>query len=400
MTSSPIAAPPLMPDVGVIALVPNRWSAHWQPRNHVLTRLARHFHVVWVNPAPEWRDVVRRPLSFRVTDPHPAPGLTVHSPDLHLPQLYRPRSIARRLFQQRLRGARRSLIQAGCTRIILYIWHPRFVDALSAIPCDLTCYHIDDEYSFSPVDQPISPEEMRLLTESDHVFIHSPGLLEKKGSINPNTTFVPNGVDYDAFARPAPIPPELMAIPRPRIGYAGWLKRQLDWSLLSHLAERHPAWSFVLVGGQKNSEKTAAPIAELSKRANVHILGRKPTAALAAYPQHFDVCIMPYRVDDYTKYIYPMKLHEYLAAGRPTVGAPIAALQEFTDVVALPSTAEEWSEALTAALRAGENTPERRAARQRVAREHDWQVLVDRIARAMVGHPGMQDVPARQLVTA
>jgi glycosyltransferase involved in cell wall biosynthesis len=377
----------------VLALVPDRWSERWQPRHHVLTRLARYMRVVWVNPAPEWRDVARHPRGFRVMEPHPAPGLSVHSPDLYLPRVYRPGPIGAHLFRQRLRGARRALLRAGCTRIVLYVWRPHFADALSAVPFDLSCYHIDDEYSFSPIEQPISPPELRLLTDCDQVFIHSPELLAKKGMINPNTTFVPNGVDYDAFARPAPMPRELAAIPRPRIGYVGWLKRQLDWPLLRSLADAHPDWSLVLVGGQKNHESTAAPIAELSRRANVHLLGARPTAQLSAYPQHFDVCIMPYRVDDYTKYIYPMKLHEYLAAGRPVVGAPIPALEPFAHVVACPRTLAEWSDAVTALLRPEENTPEKRAARQRVARAHDWDTLVERIAHTIVERMGTPGAP-------
>jgi len=382
------AAAPLAPEVGVIALVPNRWSDQWQPRHHVLSRLARYFRVIWVNPAPGWRDVVRHPREYRSAVDEPVPGFSVHSPDRWLPEVHRPHLVAEVSFRLRLQGARRALERAGCTHIILYIWHPRFANALSAVDHDLSCYHIDDEYTFSPVEQPIPADEMRLLTRCDEVFIHSPGLMAKKGMINPHTTCVPNGVDYDAFAQPAPIPPELAAIPHPRIGYTGWLKQQLDWPLLIALAERHPEWSFVLVGGQKNEAETESPIAELSKLPNVHLLGPRATAALAAYPQHFDVCLMPYRLDDYTKYIYPLKLHEYLATGRPTVGAPIQSLQHFASVVALPSTVDEWSCAITQALRPEERSPERCAARQRQAREHDWSVLVGRIARVMAAGVG------------
>ena len=49
---------PIVPSVGVLALVPDRWSEVWQPRHHVLTRLAQYFHVVWVNPGREWREVL------------------------------------------------------------------------------------------------------------------------------------------------------------------------------------------------------------------------------------------------------------------------------------------------------------------------------------------------------
>ena len=62
-------------------------------------------------------------------------------------------------------------------------------------------------------------------------------------------------------------------------------------------------------------------LAELEEQPNVHFLGAKTPEELVGYPAHFDACIMPYRMDDYTKYIYPLKLHEYLASGRPVVAS-------------------------------------------------------------------------------
>ena len=116
---------------------------------------------------------------------------------------------------------------------------------------------------------------------------------------------------------------------------------------------------------------------------NVHFLGGKPTEGLGAYPQHFDICIMPYRLDDYTKYIYPLKLHEYLASGKPVVSAPIPAVEDFRHVVSIASDQREWSDAIELALSDAENTPDRNAERQRVASEHDWEVLVVKIARTI-----------------
>ena len=123
-----------------------------------------------------------------------------------------------------------------------------------------------------------------------------------------------------------------------------------------------------------------------------HFLGRKPVRELATYPQHFDVCIMPYQADGYTKYIYPLKLHEYLASGRPTVGTRIPALEDFSDVVLLASTLDEWSAAIARALEPAANTVERRAERRAVARRHDWQLLVREIAETIARRLGCEFV--------
>ena len=92
---------------------------------------------------------------------------------------------------------------------------------------------------------------------------------------------------------------------------------------------------------------------------------------------------MPYRANDYPTYIYPLKLHEYLARGRPAVGTRIRTLEDFADVVTLASTPDQWSASITDALKPAANTSERRAARQAVARQHDWKILIAQIAETM-----------------
>jgi len=387
-------AAPVVPSVGVLALVPDRWSDLWQPRHQVLTRLAQYFHVVWVNPAREWRDVLisRKARSARSADAHQGSGFTVYEPDFWLPKVYRPQALAALMDRLRLERARRVLARRGCRRIVLYLWRPEFAFALRAVPADLSCYHIDDEYSFSTVEIPTPEAEARLIASVDQVFIHSRALLEKKGVINPHTAWVPNGVDYRAYARPVDEPGDLSPIPRPRIGYTGHIKRQLDWALLGRLAERHPEWSFVFVGAWHAHPELLPVIRELSSRHNIHFLGKKSVQELAAYPQHFDVCIMPYQADDYTKYIYPLKLHEYLASGRPTVGTRIHSLEDFTEVVSLAATLDEWSAAIAGALEPEANSVECRAARRAVARQHDWQSLVRRIAETIARRLGCEFV--------
>ena len=381
---------PLVPGVGVLALVPDRWSDLWQPRHQVLTRLARYFHVLWMNPAREWRQVLTAPAA-RSTRPDPARpggGFSVYEPEFWLPKVYRPRALADLTDRRRLERARRELARRGCRAIVLYLWRPEFAWALDAVPADLSCYHVDDEYSFSPVEIPTPDAEARLLASVDQVFIHSRALLEKKGAINPHTAWVPNGVDYRAYARPVAEPGDLRAIARPRIGYTGHIKRQLDWALLRELAARHPAWSFVFVGAWHAHPEMLSEIEQLSSRPNVHFLGRKSVHELAAYPQHFDVCLMPYRADDYTKYIYPLKLHEYLASGRPAVGTRIRSLEDFAHVLSLAATPDEWSAAIAGALEPAANTVERQAARRAVAKRHDWEVLVRRIAETIAQRLG------------
>src|SRR5262249_6312467 len=139
---------------------------------------------------------------------------------------------------------------------VLHLWHPQFEAALDAGRHDLSLYHIDDEYSFSPDAPPVSPQEERVMRRVSQAFAISPPLMERKGGINPHFAFVPEGVDYRLYATPVAEPADLRPIKRPRIGYTGNLKRQLDWPLLRDLARRHPGWSFVYVGPRTLDEQS------------------------------------------------------------------------------------------------------------------------------------------------
>jgi len=374
---------PELSNVGIIALVPDLWEPKWQPRHQVLSRLAQYFHVVWVDAPPSWRRSLSalrsRRAAAKEAPPTPA-GFEVYRPEFWLPRLGRPAWLGRLMSRERLKRASDRLRARGCTKVVLYIWRPEFADAIDQTSYDLSVYHIDDEYSFSSTETEVSPVERRLLESVGQVFIHSPALLRKKGGFNPHTEFVPNGVDYQLYATSAPEPEDLRHIPRPRIGYVGWIKRMVDWELLFELSSIHPQWSFVFVGPKSPHSDIDDLLKRISDLPNVHFLGGKPTSSLGGYPQHFDVCTMPYRLDDYTKYIYPLKMHEYLASGQPVVSAPICSVEEFAPVLGIANSPENWSKAIEHALSGRENSPARRAARQKVARQHDWEVLVDKIA--------------------
>jgi len=377
---------PRYPDIGVVAFVPERWSPHWASRHHMISRLSQAFHVVWVNPphdrsgiAKRARDQRRQPAITEVS-----PGLTVYTPEFWLPHLYRDTPIARALVRLRVTRARQILTARGCTRIVAYLWRPEFAPFLDYAKWDAVCYHIDDDYAFSDDDVSLDPAEVRLIQRVDEVFIHSPGLMARKGHLNPHTTYVPLGVDFKAFSSPAPEPSDLTAVPHPRVGYAGHLKLHLDWQLLRTLAARHHDYSFVFIGGREPHPEIEPEIAALAQLPNVFFLGDKPSRDVPGYVQHFDVGIMPYRMTDYANLGSPLKLHEYLAAGLPSIGIPMRTLLEFSDVVTLCSGVDAWSDALVAAVGSEAKEETRIRERQSRSREYDWEVLVGRVAARMI----------------
>ncbi len=356
-------------------------------RHHVLTRLANYFQVVWMHQ-PGWRQCLATLTSASPAQRPPSGALQIYEPSFWFPRLGRPAWLARFTAQRRFQQVVSRLRAQGCSKIVLYLWGLEFAESLAEAHHDLSLYNVSDEYSFSSTEVPVSPAERHLLESVDQVFIISPALMKKKGGFNPHTEFIPAGVDYWRYAAPVPEPEDMRAIPHPRIGYVGHLKRRLDWTLLLDLTARHPQWSFVFVGPKSPHSEIDAALEELSRRSNVYFLGGRPAERLGEYIQHFDVCTMPYVVDDYTKYIYPGKMHEYLASGNPVVSAPVYSVLEFKDVISIADGAREWEEALARSLD-DRDTPALRDARQAVARRYDWDGLVEKIAQIIAGHLGL-----------
>lgn len=382
---------PLLPDVGVIAIVPDVWGDVWMPRQQVLTRLARYFHVAWMDPPMEWREIiVRRTLDSAELNVSvsPIPGFYIVRPGRLLPHVHRPRFVGNALARLRVRQAEMTLRRAGAKRIILYLWRPEYSYAMDYVKADATCYHIDDEYSFSTKEIPISDEEAALIRRADDVIIHSPGLWEKKSHLAARPTFIPNGVNYASYATPVAEPADLKHIPHPRVGYIGVIKSFLNMPLLAEVARRNPEWSFVMVGPARKLGPDTDAFSELSRLPNVFLLGGRHVSTLPAYAQHLDVGIMPYDLDGYTHYIYPLKLHEYLAAGLPVVGTPIRTLADFSGVISLAGSADEWCAAIKRALGPATRAPDAVDARRKVAAAHDWKRITHRIALVLANAIG------------
>ena len=369
--------------VGILSLQPKAWYDHYFSTHQLMSRLAQRWPVVWIDPSHDrYGGGVGRVLRPRFRQPFGDRQLYVYTAPAGLPVVHGPAPIRRALDRARLAQARRHLIRHGVDRVVLYCWNPRFLESTDLVAHDLLLYHITDEYSFSPDDPPTSQRELELIRRADQIIVHSPGLVDKKAPLAPERTdWIPNGVDFAAFSTPGPEPAELTGIPRPRIGYCGGLKRQLDWKLLRTLVDRHRDWHWVFVGHWLENHAELASTREwMEAQPNVHLTGRVPAQRLGEFPAHFDVGLLPYVSDGYTKYIYPLKLHEYLAAGIPVVGTPIRTLREFPEVVLLAGVPEEWSAAIERALSAEARSDTAVDARKATARAHDWDLLADRVA--------------------
>src|SRR5690349_21809240 len=120
---------PLLPDIGVVAFVPEEWGGPWLSRHQVLTRLSRYFHVVWAEPARRWRELVhgnQKPVNRSHRSETFPEGFVLCQPERWLPWFGRPAWLASWTAAERGRRAAALLRQRGCKTIIFYLWRPYF----------------------------------------------------------------------------------------------------------------------------------------------------------------------------------------------------------------------------------------------------------------------------------
>lgn len=237
-----------------------------------------------------------------------------------------------------------------------------------------TVYDCMDELSqfrFAPPD--LTHRERLLLAEADVVFTGGRQLFESKSRHHHNVHFFGCGVDADHFARAhrddTPIAPELERLPRPVLGYVGVIDERLDYELIGQLAERFAQGSLVFVGPLAKVDP-----AELPKHANIVWLGQRPYEALPEYVKGFDVCLMPFALNEATEYINPTKTLEYMAAGKPIVSTAVPdVVRNFTPIVRIARTIDEFMDAAGAAMQPDPDRIEAGIVRARTA---TWESIV------------------------
>ena len=371
------------------------WSHTWQRPQQIASRLAAQGRVVYVDPIGLRRarlsDVprlVRRLRGAAFETRSAAGGVTVISARAATlaSALCAPLSWTARLLVAAVRDA---LDRARIERPVIWAGtpSPALVAALDRLPSRLLVYDcLDAVAAFRPEQAEVEAAEAVLAQRADVVLATSPPLEARMRRWNPCTVLVPNAADYDHFSRriaAGEIPPELRPLPRPVIGYVGEVAGWIDTVLVRALAARHPTWSIVLVG-------PATPTARYAlAAANVHVLGRRPYAELPRYLAGFDCCLIPFLASPLTAAVSPIKLYEYLAAGRPVVSTPLPSVLPFAREV-LIAAGPRFLEAVEEAVAAAPNV-DAAAARRRRARAHTWD---DRVARVLEALTEAEAAPA------
>ncbi len=377
--------PTAVPSVIVFGL--NEWNDNWQTRQYISTQLGkRGWSVVYSTGAGDLRQ-----LRTAAWDAKRWNGYVEERDHV---QFYRSGKLDVRCGRVRTwdqwaigRHARKLMELAGwstASHRIAYVFHPTFWPYIEHLGDCTVVYHADDAFSLMPGWNGKSQAmESKLVARANLLLATSPGVVRQlPNSGAQRARSLPNGALVESYMDQAQCscPSDLSSIPHPRIGYIGSINIKVDLLLVAEIARRRPDWHWVFVGpvmrnslqGFTGSAEFQAGLATCDQLDNVHFLGAKPYYVLPSYTTHMDVNTMCYRnvSGGWWTAIYPLKLHEYLAAGKPIVGTNLEVLQEFRSVVAIAETAEEWLHALSLAVHAGGTGTKHE--RQSVALQNSW----------------------------
>jgi len=245
----------------------------------------------------------------------------------------------------------------------------------------LVIYYCIDNFSVSSVSvKKIRKPEIKLLKKADLTFVTSKALYNYCSRYNDKTYTFPFAVNFQEFEevrlKKDFALDELQNIRRPIIGYVGGMHKWIDQGLVKRAAEKYPEYSFVFVGPLQTD------ISLLKKLKNVHFLGFREHQELPKYIKAFDVCVVPYLLADYTKNVYPTKLNEYLAMGKPVVSSLLPEISAFNEkynnIVYTAKDTEEFADFIKLAL--GEDNERLRKRRIEIAKENSWENRIEQMS--------------------
>lgn len=346
-----------------------RWNFVFQRPQHLLSRLASARRVIFFEEpvagehAEAFIQYSSPETSVLVCKPHtPSPKPGFHDEQLpHLMELVKV-----------------MLRDLNLKDYILWFYTPMALPLVKVLDPRGIVYDCMDELSaFMDAPPQLIQLESDLLNLADIVFTGGPSLYRAKKDRNPNVHCFPSSVDRAHFScsRTRPVEPHNQReIPHPRLGYFGVLDERLDLALLNALALAHPEWQIVMIGPVVKIDENKLP-----KHDNIHYLGQQQYVDLPHYLASWDLCLLPFALNNATRFISPTKTLEYMSAEKQIVTTPITDVAEpYREIVFLGNDAQSFISACETALALKVPEKKRRiAAMREVLSRTSWDRTVD-----------------------
>ena len=287
-----------------------RWNFVFQRPQHLLTRFAKEMRVFFVeepiyDDGPEYCEVTTGDDNVWVVVPHLKGGLSEDDANAkrkgQLDKLFTDMQI---------------------NNYIFWYYTPMSLSFSDHFNPRLTIYDCMDELSaFKGAPAGLKESEERLFQKADLVFTGGHSLYEAKKDRHPSVYPFPSSIDKAHFQQARTIstdPQDQQAIPYPRFGFYGVVDERFDIDIIDQVAERKPDWHFVIIGPVVKIDPETLP-----KKQNIHYLGGKSYKELPSYLSGWDIAIIPFALNESTKFISPTKTPEYLSAGKPVISSSI-----------------------------------------------------------------------------
>lgn len=284
-----------------------RWDFVYQRPQQLLSRLAKHFNIYFLEePLPDAEERAYLTLSkvdkgISVIVPHLAPGLS------HQEQIRMQKDLIDRLLATR-----------NLSDFVFWYYTPMALEFTRHLQPKMVVYDCMDELSAFKFAPPELPEfEKKLFKIADLVFTGGVSLYEAKKKMHGHIYAYPSSIERAHFAK-ARIGSKSTKNMPVKLGYYGVIDERFDLELIRKMAQQKPDWQFILIGPVVKIDASSLP-----KRKNIHYLGPKTYQELPKYLSEWDIALIPFLLNESTRFISPTKTPEYLAAGKPVISTPI-----------------------------------------------------------------------------
>jgi glycosyltransferase involved in cell wall biosynthesis len=378
------------------------WEGVWQRPQQFLSRISQTHRVLFIE-GPRLVDNNDEP-SYRLLPVANFPNVTVMQTFFPGSRFY---DAGDWVDSERLRLLKEAMdgpLNAQFKNPVQWFYDPMAVAAfVGKLHERAVVYDCMDELSKFKFAPPVLVErEQELLSVADVVFAGGRKLHESKCRQNQNCHFYGCGVDVEHFGKARDlktiVPTDVDFIHRPILGYFGVVDERIDYALLEKLADANPNWSIVIIGPLAKVDPNSVPV-----RVNIYWVGRRDYAQLPAYTKAFDVCLMPFALNESTEYINPTKALEYMAAGKQIISSAVPdVVSNFGNVVKVANSHEEFIRLCRAAV----ESPDRAAIGRglEMAGQNGWDSIVakleEHIRHVLKGRGAKTPVRRREVVSA
>lgn len=335
-----------------------RWDFVYQRPQHIVSRLARRARVLFVEePIGAHRAMEESAIRVIHSNLHVLQPAVDHISDIP--------AVLRMLMPHMHTG-------------IAWFYSPSFLPVLDSLQADRIVYDCMDELSlFRGASSSLATMEQDLLSRANMVFTGGRRLYESKRALHSNVYCYPSSVDSHHFEKALngiAVPDDINALSRPVVGYYGVLDERIDFDLIAETARLMPQVHFVLVGPLAKITE-----ADLPKAPNIHYPGMKAYEELPSYLKGFDIAMMPFAMNEATKFISPTKTLEYMAARKPIISTPVYdVVRSYSHCVHIVNDANDFRNEILDILHEDEDGKKiRSTAFEQILSETSWDRTVD-----------------------